>query len=700
MEKKELLFPLALIIIISFANTFWLIYDTTPQAWDESIHLNAAASFTHELKKGPAAFIKSFITQEDYYPPLVPAIASFAGLLNISMDTYTHVNLFFYAILILSVFMFTRKIIGFYPACVAAVLVCSMPLIYTQGHFFMFDLPLTAITSMILFLLSDTYIFSSRKKAALFGLVLGLAMLIKWTFFIYVIAPYILRIIEEKKQGKKIITGIAIHIAIMILIAGPWYFYNFYSIVSKIFMYSFKRGKIEGLPSIFSLESFLYYIRMLPDKAGIITLILAIAGAIAAVVMRDRKGLKILLFFITPIIIMTLLHNKKDRYIMPAMPFMAMLAAYTISLIKNKKVMIAASSATILLSLFMLAMAILPFNFTWPNSARPKKDDWKIEKLLSMTQKGKNLAVVPDHPMMNVINYSFYSKYIIPSASIIGIYNFPMFADYFLIKTGWQGPFFSGSEKREIITKEALAKTGVASYYDLLYETSLPDGEKAMLFKRKENINVNPQIFSATINKSVLIGLSYYMKESKDFKFSYSIDEKKALIKNFSISFSSALIGDFKHKPAALEIKNGNIEVFNIILNPEELAGGSISLLSLEKIRINSLEVDEKSLEKFVSYYIPNYKISIKIKNNLIDAEADLKFIKIKISLELYKIDGENTDLGFKIKKVKAGFLNLPAFIFNIALKDYNPLLNRTKVPLKIEFKELSLNDGKLKIIN
>jgi len=576
-----------------------------------------------------------------------------------------------------------------------------MPLIYTQAHFFMFDLPLTAATAAIALALTDEGVFSSRKKAALFGLLLGAAMLIKWTFFIYALAPYAVRLVEERQNSKKSGAGVLLHLSVMALIAAPWYLYNFYPIISKLLMYSFSRGELEGLPSVFSWASLSYYISMLPAKAGLIALLPALSGAVVAVARRDREGLKILAFFLVPIAIMTLLQNKKDRYIMPAMPFMALLAAYALAWLKSRKAVIAVSMSAAALSFAALCVAVLPLDLSWPNSARPKKEDWKIAEFMSKTEKGGFLAVVPDHPRMNNINYSFYSEHVVQKASITGIFNFPMSADYFLVKTGSQGPAFSGSEKRKKITEDALKGAGPAAYYYRIHEAVLPDSDTAVLFKRKERIITDPAAFSSSVNANVMAALSLYMKEAKNFRFRVSVEEGTALIKSLRISFSSALLGDFRHKPAGLEVRNGDIEAFNILLDPAELAAGRLSLISAGGIRIHSLETDEAALEKFASYYLKaGQKASVRIKDGAVEAEVFVKPIKAAVTLELYRTAGETADIGFKVKKIKAGFLSLPAFIVNAALKDYNPLLNRSKAPIRLEFRELSLRDGKLKVKN
>ncbi len=699
MPRKELIFPSMLALFIALANIFWLSYDTVPQAWDESIHLNSAAQFTDALKKGPVAFIGAFIKQENYYPPLVPALASVFGLFGKSMDGYTSVNIIFHGVLIFAVFLYARRKTGFYPACAASALAVSFPLVYTQGHFFMFDLPLTAAIMWIVLLLDDEDVFSSRKKAVMLGLVLGAAMLIKWTFWIYAAAPFLIRAVEEKRKGGKILKSIMVQAAVMAVLAAPWYIYNFSSIISKLLMYSFERGKLEGLPPVFSPASLLYYFSMLPSKAGLLTILLAAAGAAAVIMRRDREGLKLLVYFFVPVLFMTLLQNKKDRYIMPVLPFAAVAASYGFLLIKDafyKRGVMAASLA----ALIFYIIAVFPLPFQWPGSARPLKHDWKIEELLSKTLPGKNIAIVPDHAYMNNINYTFYAAHAMKGAKVTGIFNFPMFADYFLVKTGEQGPFFSGADKRGKITTQALEGSGVSgSFYDKIFEAPLPDGSTALLFKRKDEIKADPAKFGRAINEQALSALSLYLKSAEKFSFRVSVRQGTALTESMRVSFSSGLLGDFRHKDAALKAYSADLEVFELLLNPEELYAGRASILSLGGIRVHSLEIREQDLSDFIKLYAKGAdNIKVIIDKGRINISARYSGINAELSVSLYNPSPENPDIGFKVRKMKIGFLRIPSFIPNLMLKDYNPLLNRTNSPVKLIYKEIKLENGKMVI--
>jgi hypothetical protein len=52
----------------------------------------------------------------------------------------------------------------------------------------------------------------------------------------------------------------------------------------------------------------------------------------------------------------------------------------------------------------------------------------------------------------------------------------------------------------------------------------------------------------------------------------------------------------------------------------------------------------------------------------------------------------------FDIRELKAGIVPLPAWLFNILLKDYNPILNKANSPVALKFGEITADKGMLTI--
>jgi len=700
----QTLFLLVMVLFITFSNITWLKTDNTPQGWDESIHLSAASGFASVIKSNPMSIPKAFLSRESYYPPLIPFLGSFFGLSNPEQDNFTYVMLLFHALVMIFVFLYAKKEFGIFAAFVSTALIVTYPVLFTEGHYFMLDLPLTAFLIMSVFLLEKTSYFSNRKITALLGFVAGLAMLIKWSFALYFLPPLVMYIYESRRKNSSAKAAknknIYISLLIFFITAAPWYIYNLLPIIINLLKYSFKRGAEEGLPPVFTIDSLIYYVKMLPSQMTLLFFLLFLLGCV--LILRDKVKRKIFWYFIVPLVIFTFLHNKKNRYIMPLMPFAAIITSYIVYSIRRFH----KAQACVVIVIFTMAVSNYIFStynlpFAWPHEKRPSSASWHIRDFLDkIGNKKATLAVVPDHPNMNNINYSYYTANFYPNIRISGIYNFPMFTDYYIIKTGDLGPSFSSADKRKVIVEKTLTPgSEYASLFDKIYELPLPDGSVGMLFKRKDTFKTNNAEFISSVNKNTFFMASLYLKNAKNLYFRITTDESGSQIKKIIFNFKEGFIGDFKHKDAGILVKNVKITINNIVLDPYSLQNNSLTILSLGSIVVGSAEVTQEDLKNFILLYAKKIeKVNVNFKDGLINISATYSKVPLRMSLRLYRATGENADICFEVKQVNIGFLPIPAGFVNFLLKDYNPLLNKSNSPVNLHFKGISAENGVLKI--
>jgi|GEM_PF-2027402 hypothetical protein len=698
-NKISAVFLSLLIIFIISSNVIWLRSDNTPQRWDESIHLSAASGFASVVREHPLRIFVDFLERESYYPPLVPFVGAVFGLFGMEADNYTFSISIYIALLIIFTFLYTRSRFGNMAAFAASTLIMAYPIIYHESHYFMFDIPLTSFFMMSMYLMLKTDKLQNRLYTALLGLSCGLGMLIKWTFFIYAAAPLVFLIVESYKAGsdtKKAGKNITAAVIIFAVTALPWYLYNGFSIVLNIFKYAFERGMTENLPAIFTWDGLTYYFHMLPGLMTWTFLSLFIAGA--CLIAASKENRKELVFFLVPFAVFMLLHNKKDRYIMPVLPLAAVISAYIIYSINRIRLRTAAACVMVAAALLNFTFAVNNMPFNWPLSARPSAGDWHIKDFLSRVKPGSTLAVVPDAGYMNNVGYSFYAGSFYKDIKISGIFNFPMFTDYFLVKTGDIGPVFSGADKRTGILNAALdPKSRVLGLFEKIYEAPLPDNSTGMLYKRREKPSVDADEYRAGMNSNVMSMIAMYLKDVKKLSFRMSFEGLKA--DEIKVSFAEGLAGDFKHKDKGLIIRNASIDVRGLEADPFELQNGKLQMLSLDKVEINSLEVSADDLRDFIMLYAKKVAdMKVTFEGGLINISAKYSKIPVSISLKLYNpapgTDG--SDICFSVKKLKAGFVPLPCGLINFVLKGYNPLLNKSNSPIKIKFGQITAENDRL----
>ena len=238
------------VLFVIISNIIWLKIDTLPQRWDESIHLDAATKFAEKLAVSPLKFLPSFVTQETYYPPLIPFLGSLTSVFGLSADNITMTMLLFHSLLIVFTFLYTRIKLDTLSAFAASALVFSFPVIYSQGHYFMFDVPLTTLFIIYLYVHHKSEYFKNRRTSAVLGFIFGLGMLIKWTFIFFIIAPMVIDIINMKKD-KTTFQNFLIFLGVVALTAGPWYFWNFLG--QSFFPYFFTK-RFDLYPSLCCLN--------------------------------------------------------------------------------------------------------------------------------------------------------------------------------------------------------------------------------------------------------------------------------------------------------------------------------------------------------------------------------------------------------------------------------------------------------------
>jgi hypothetical protein len=698
-------FITVLIIFIAVSNYIWLKADMSPQRWDESRHLITAASLHKTITSNPAGIFKAFITADNYYPPLVPFIASFFGFTGMEQDNFTYSMILFQALLVIFVYLYAKTELDELSAMTACAVAAAYPLIFGEGHYFMLDVPLAAFYIMTLYLLKKTDHLRGRLFSAVFGAVAGLAMLVKWTYILYLLPPLALFVysgIKEKRFDRAAAPNALLAALGCFIIAAPWYLYNLVPVLVNTFKYAVNRGAVEHLPPVLSFNSAFLYPGTLWNDSGLFFILFA-AASVLLFVDRQKRGLFVV--FLVSLVIFTLIPNKKNRYIIPLLPLCAVIISCIVHRIK-KHIKIKAAAAFLITGAafvnYFCATYALPFS--WPNQDRPQANDWGVREYLDKIQKDRRvtLAIVPDHPFMNNSTYNYYTSVFYPNISISGIYNFPMFDDYFLVKEGDMGPDFSGLDKRQKITAEALAENSrLKLSYEKVYGTKLPDGSYSALFKRKERVKVDEASFAPMLNENIASLTSAYLKEAHNFVFKIEREQGQAEIKKIVIKFSEGIVGDFAHKPTGLKVRNIDIRINNLLLSPDTGEDGKVKILSCGGIEIVSMQVSQEDIKNFAMQYAKKLKnLDVTLDKGVITASGIYGKTPVLAAVTLYNPHpgGENSDVCFKIIRLKYGFLSVPARIADFILKDYNPLLNRSGAPVKIKYGDIKVENGFIKI--
>ncbi len=126
-------------------------------------------------------------------------IALAAG--NSPIATLLWGNWFWLALMLFSVYMIGKEIMGSGAGFCSAFFLSLYPAVFGISRKFGLDLPQMAVVSLAIFLLIKSRGFRSRRFSLIFGLVVGLGLLVKNSMVVFVVGPWIYAIFLSPKVG-------------------------------------------------------------------------------------------------------------------------------------------------------------------------------------------------------------------------------------------------------------------------------------------------------------------------------------------------------------------------------------------------------------------------------------------------------------------------------------------------------------------
>lgn len=388
-----------LILLFAFylaCSFIWIKLDTRLPGWDQSVHIGLSLDYLHLINNFKSDTLMEMLDKSDYYPPLYHLlIVPFHMLFGISDDNFIYINIFFLFMALFSLMQVGRMLYSEMTGFLAGVMLCSVPFWLWNLYNCLIDLPLTAIVLFSFFIYMKSQDFSNRKYSILFGITMGLGILLKWTFVFYVIIPFMYyavksvreEIITRDKTDKNRIvlfafilialfflsltllpiftdtylpsllflfamlvvlffktkssglrtTNIAMLIIVVFLLIFPWYFRHFFQLLGKFGSNMGDAIRIEGDPAVFSIPSFTYYIRAAINGFPVIFLMFLFSGILAFAVKWRKENIHLILWTVPALVFMTLISNKDKRYILPLYPFLALVSTHWLIYIGNRR---------------------------------------------------------------------------------------------------------------------------------------------------------------------------------------------------------------------------------------------------------------------------------------------------------------------------------------------------------------------------
>ena len=332
-------------IVLSSSTVIWTLRDRTPPPWDPADHLSAAydyyALFAHLDLRG---FAREFFQAPHYYAPMVHLISATVFLvLGASRLTGIAVNLLSLVALMWAVSWMARALYGQTdkrptpgsgaPSPQIALTVLP-PLVCACYHFnawlmhdAFLDFPLVAAVAVGFALLIRAGDFKDRRAALVFGISVGIGLLVKQTFVFFFVLPalYIsLRVLLSR--DRRAIANLALAAVVGLALAALWYAPHFRDVIA-VYHQNQQAAIDEGEAPLYSFESNFFYIHALISMQMQLPLgALFVVGVLYSLARCRRESILLSLWLISGIGVFALVANKDVRYTVPVLPAAALLS--------------------------------------------------------------------------------------------------------------------------------------------------------------------------------------------------------------------------------------------------------------------------------------------------------------------------------------------------------------------------------------
>jgi 4-amino-4-deoxy-L-arabinose transferase-like glycosyltransferase len=527
-----------IILFFVSANIFWFSSDLAPPMWDQSHYLLTSEHLYHTLTdQGILPFFDAYTNALGTKAPLITVLP--IPLFHLFGDTYSsalYVNLLFLVVCSVYLYKLTSILSNKKSALLSVFILNSFPLAFAMSREFLVEYGL--MTFVVAWMYHTLQLDANNRRADAYslGLVLGLGMLMKFSFALYIAFPTLflisLRAHELKRLPKDWISRLLAISFVAALVAGPWYFQNTLNIVKFVLSSGYGDfAKIYGTGDVFTLTAIkLYWISLINTGISFYYFLAFLVAAgiwVGSALVSTRHNeyshveakyyLFLLIWLIVPFIVFTFAVNKDYRYILPILPALAISGGIAFSRLASHLNWPLLPSLLLIFPLFNYLYVSFafpadlgdfkfgPFLLLGGSLAYahpPRKESWPNVELLALIQRDvetgdrardKILATfLFDHEYINRLTSNYYAAngkvnfefetvdYYKEDPVEDIVKRISAYSDYLVTKTDKLGPDFSNVKNRQI--KSIFDKGGLPFGY--FAAVPLPDDTVLTLFKK------------------------------------------------------------------------------------------------------------------------------------------------------------------------------------------------------------------------
>jgi len=297
---------------------------------DEHRYLMAADRARALLGNPPGnllSLVKELGDVHPTHPPLFPVLAgAFMMGVGMKLEQGMVLQLVFLLLLVVATYKAGRILSDRRRGLAAAIMVAAFPLTFRYTHVFMLELPTAALVALGMWLLIAWRAYGGWRRALGFGVVVGLGMLTKWTFAVFLFIPVLMLLDRLRRHrdfgAREVWAGLLLGVLLPLF----WYVQH----AGRLFQFfSWNQANpYWHLADAASVEGWFFYLKSLPLMMGGVPFVFFLFG-MGVACMRLRRERILLGWLILPLVVFTLMRTKAfdGRHLLPALPAAALLAA-------------------------------------------------------------------------------------------------------------------------------------------------------------------------------------------------------------------------------------------------------------------------------------------------------------------------------------------------------------------------------------
>jgi hypothetical protein len=236
-----------------------------------------------------------------------------------------------------AIYFIGYKLANTRTAILAVAISGTMPLLYGLAHWYLVEIPMTALLCISIALLIEPDYLAKRWKVVAVGITTGLGLLLKISYPLYFFPVFSYVVVRHALAAggkRKVLRTIATFMVLLFAVAGPWYLRNYRTAILTAWWsaYSASARATWGTGDIFSPSAIAVYLRHVLQNgiSEFYAVLMAVVGVYLAikrsVPMSTRTGWVCGLWLL-PFFVFLFGANKDIRFLAPLLPGFALMFA-------------------------------------------------------------------------------------------------------------------------------------------------------------------------------------------------------------------------------------------------------------------------------------------------------------------------------------------------------------------------------------